>query len=904
MRVGRRDFAALLLLLVAVASIPQDARGDTNPPVIERVWWEPRFPIYPDNVTLFARVSDPDGLQLVESVFCYVPPFLCLYDTMSDPDADGVWTIVPRGPGGTSTQPAAMAKGASVGVSAVDTFNNGAVSAKQYVLFVDALNLSFAAPVIEVEPGQPFTVWGSAFYEDNITAPAEGVSVDVAVSTESDTALVAADGAFSVTLTAPSAEGTYTITARSTDRSLSDVEESSLAVTTIPRADVTISDVRVSPQRPVIGPVSISFHARNIGTAAATDARIVVAIAGPVNATILDERYSIPALGGDLPLEATWTAPVGSYLVHVAIDPDDELDELDEGNNAIDSSVSVTPPPELTISDVRVSPIAPVVGPISVSFHARNLGEEPVTDARVLVEVIGPMSSTILDARYSIPARGGDIPLMASWDATAGRFTVRIRVDPDDEFRELDEANNVIDYTISVLVAPPAGGLGLVWIGVAGILAAVVAVIGLALIRARRAPLSRKVIAALSVLIAGMLVVAGALAFFGTPSAARAPEYRVVDIDGNALNSTDLRGDVVLIEFSGTWCEPCRIVENAFKEIFPSYSDRVVFLSVFIPPLNNQSALELHRQDRDIPLGWHLAPDSDAMQTKFGVATLPRLFVVDRNGFVTLNWGPTAIFSEETVKGVVMPALDGSLAGTASAVSVSSLGVPALMVLAALLSFFSPCSFPVLPAFMAYYLNLDAKGTKAGPKVAAGRGFLASLGMVAVYGIIALVVLTAGLAARNLQYISPAIGVVLIVAAILSLLPFQYHYLTRPFIALKQRIAARLGGRWTPGMGSKLFAFGAGYAAAGFACVAPPLIGAMSAASTVGRPEEAVLGIVLYALIVIGLMMAVTVALTVAGDRAIRKVRVWSGVMKYVSATALLIAGIYLLYLFYVSSVG
>jgi cytochrome c biogenesis protein CcdA len=129
-------------------------------------------------------------------------------------------------------------------------------------------------------------------------------------------------------------------------------------------------------------------------------------------------------------------------------------------------------------------------------------------------------------------------------------------------------------------------------------------------------------------------------------------------------------------------------------------------------------------------------------------------------------------------------------------------------------------------------------------------------------------------------------------------LPFQYHFLTRPFRTVKERLAARLGTRWTPGVRAKLFAFGAGYGAAGFACVAPPFIGAVLNASVVGRPQDAAFGLLLYVVIVIALMTGVTVALQLAGTRALEKIKVWSGVIKYVSAVALSLAGVYLLLLF------
>jgi cytochrome c-type biogenesis protein len=792
-----RGIALFIILVFGALLVPTVARADTNPPSIEAVWWEPRYPIHPENITIYARVSDADGLSLVESTFCYLPPFLCLYDSMTDPEGDGVFSVVPMGPGSTSTQ--AMAEGASIGVSAQDTAGNSNLSSKQYMLFVDSLNLTFERTVFDVEPGGAFTVNGTALYEDNATAPAEGIPVNVTVASGAATSVVDANGSFSATFTAPLTEGTYTITAIASYRSLTDSEEATLAVSTVPRADLTISNIEISPTVPVEGRVTISFHAKNVGTAAVSDAHILVQLVGSPSVTLLDQRHPIPALGGDIQLVAMWTANVGSYAL-------------------------------------------------------------------------------------------------------------RISIDPDGEFDELNEANNVIDYPVSVQALPPPEIPVYVWVGAAGVGVGLLLLAAAIVMRRRHVTLSPRIIAIVSVAIAGVLVGAGVYAIVTSqpPAPRPAAAFAVTDIDGNALNSTGLLGDVVLLDFSGTWCEPCKIVENAFKEIFPSYSTRVVFLSVFIPPLNDQISLEAHRQDRGIPAGWHIAPDSDQMNTKFAVSSLPRLFILNRAGYVTLDWQPSAYtgLSVAVVKNAVTPVLDRTIAGQASTINVASLGIPALMVLAAFLSFFSPCSFPVLPAFMAYYLNLDAKGTKAGARVAAGRGFLASLGMVSVYGVIAIIVFTAGLAARNLQYISPIIGVILIVAAVLSLLPFQYHYLTKPFIALKKAIAARLGGKWKPGMGARLFAFGAGYAAAGFACVAPPLIGAMSAASAVGQPGEAAVGLLLYIFIVIGLMMAVTVALTVAGDRAIKKVRVWSGIMKYVSAVALLIAGGYLLWLFYVSTVA
>jgi cytochrome c-type biogenesis protein len=411
--------------------------------------------------------------------------------------------------------------------------------------------------------------------------------------------------------------------------------------------------------------------------------------------------------------------------------------------------------------------------------------------------------------------------------------------------------------------------------------------------------------------VAVVLALAGVVVFLVVSSSPSGPSepakpFAVFTVDGQTITVGGPRDKVLLVDFSGIVCDPCRLAEVALRELHPVYSDRVEFLSVFIGwgggGADNASILSFRSSEAAAgrPIPWHLATAALTMQTDYGVVTIPDMFVIDQRGFVVHEWkGAVGVHPTEGVRSDLPPALERAIAGNATPINVTSLSIPALLVVAAFLSFFSPCSFPVLPAFMTYYLKEDAKGAKASNAVAAGRGFLASLGIVAVYGLIAIIIAAAGFAAQAIvKWLPPIIGVVLIVLAVLTLLPFQYHFLTRPFIALKQKLVARFGGKWTPGLGAKLFSFGVGYGAAGFACVAPPFIGAVLNASALGSMDQAIVGLVLYVSIVISLMVTITVALHIAGDRALRRVKAWAGAMKYVSAVALIIAGLYLIWLF------
>src|SRR2546422_568314 len=187
----------------------------------------------------------------------------------------------------------------------------------------------------------------------------------------------------------------------------------------------------------------------------------------------------------------------------------------------------------------------------------------------------------------------------------------------------------------------------------------------------------------------------------------------------------------------------------------------LILLGIFATPLALSGAA---RAAHPAP-SWHLASDTDTVALKYGIATIPRVFVIDAAGYVTADWSPSIGFSAATVNRDIGNAIERALVGTAAPINLIALSIPALLVIAALLSFFSPCSFPVLPAFMAFYLNLDSKGEtdaakKPTAKTAAGRGFVASLGLVTVYGIIALLVFAAGVAAQSLlPVVSPPVGV-------------------------------------------------------------------------------------------------------------------------------------------------
>jgi cytochrome c biogenesis protein CcmG/thiol:disulfide interchange protein DsbE len=152
--------------------------------------------------------------------------------------------------------------------------------------------------------------------------------------------------------------------------------------------------------------------------------------------------------------------------------------------------------------------------------------------------------------------------------------------------------------------APRRGGLGLgSMVLLAGILA-VVAVFGWALIRSNQTQ----------------------------PTTGPAPDFTLTTYDGQEIRLSDLRGQVVIVNFWASWCVPCRDEAPDLQRVHERYQDRgvtVVGIAYTDTEANARAFIE------EFNMTYPTGPDlGTRISDRYNILGVPETFIIDQQGNV------------------------------------------------------------------------------------------------------------------------------------------------------------------------------------------------------------------------------------------------------------------------------
>ena len=109
-----------------------------------------------------------------------------------------------------------------------------------------------------------------------------------------------------------------------------------------------------------------------------------------------------------------------------------------------------------------------------------------------------------------------------------------------------------------------------------------------------------------------------------------APDFSLLDMDGNVYRLSDYRGRVVIVNFWATWCPPCREEMPSMQRGWEQLrSEGILMVGINV----GEDEDTIFQFTADYPVEFPLLMDSDSSVTgQWPVRGLPTTFVVDPAG--------------------------------------------------------------------------------------------------------------------------------------------------------------------------------------------------------------------------------------------------------------------------------
>jgi thiol-disulfide isomerase/thioredoxin len=116
-----------------------------------------------------------------------------------------------------------------------------------------------------------------------------------------------------------------------------------------------------------------------------------------------------------------------------------------------------------------------------------------------------------------------------------------------------------------------------------------------------------------------------------------ATDFELATPSGEKVKLADLRGKVVVMQFWGSWCLPCRdwhaTLTGAIRTAAGGKAGEVVTLALAVRERDNQNAVA-ELAARNATSEYKLLVGADAVAQQYGVAVYPTTVVVDKDGLI------------------------------------------------------------------------------------------------------------------------------------------------------------------------------------------------------------------------------------------------------------------------------
>lgn len=117
-----------------------------------------------------------------------------------------------------------------------------------------------------------------------------------------------------------------------------------------------------------------------------------------------------------------------------------------------------------------------------------------------------------------------------------------------------------------------------------------------------------------------------------------APDINAINSEGKPITLSSLKGKVVLINFTATWCGPCKKELPELIQVYNDYHHKgLEVISVFLD--SDKDKVESYIKENKIP--WPYSFDGRGWENKsareWGISGVPTNPIVDKNGKISVD---------------------------------------------------------------------------------------------------------------------------------------------------------------------------------------------------------------------------------------------------------------------------
>lgn len=136
-------------------------------------------------------------------------------------------------------------------------------------------------------------------------------------------------------------------------------------------------------------------------------------------------------------------------------------------------------------------------------------------------------------------------------------------------------------------------------------------------------------------------------------------DFMVKNEDGTTINTADLKGKVVFINFWASWCPPCRAEFPSIQEFYEKYRNHqdIVFLTVNLDDNPGLGKAYLKQKNFTVPF---IIP-AGAIPKELYSGSLPTTVVLDKKGRIRLHHQGLADYSKDSFYTQVDELVNGKL---------------------------------------------------------------------------------------------------------------------------------------------------------------------------------------------------------------------------------------------------